>query len=492
LAFPRHRPSLYWTREYDATPAKAHNELLHALATEGIVGGMAWCLVATGALALGVRALREAGPERGLAASLLGGWVAFVVLAQVGFAVVATASFLAVWAGILVVLRTGTSPAALAPAVAESPWVPIASMSATAFAVGFLSDEAPFASRLGPVLSTLAAVLAAAMSQAWAASRALSEVPAIPTDTIVDRCPPEPTPRRRTRWASVGLVGVAALSWLFLVLRPLVASVAAHGSETARTPQQAVDLLATAYRFDPLRVSYLRRLGLAMLKVDRPGRDPQDRTAWLLRSREVLTEGVRLVPRDGYGWASLALAETRLAAAGALDRGQPFRSMQEALRLDPANVTFRLAGANAALELGDLTRARQFALEAARMLPDLAAARAQLGHVAAREGRVDEAIGLLREALGLQWYGQAEARHTAQANLASLLTRARSFADAARVARALVGEAPSFPPGHYQLARALEGLGASAEASVEYQVTLRLDPSHQGAREALDRAARQR
>ena len=151
----------------------------------------------------------------------------------------------------------------------------------------------------------------------------------------------------------------------------------------------------------------------------------------------MLARAARLVPADAYGWASLSLAETRLAVAGRLEKDQPFRSLDEALRLDPANVTFRTAGANAALELGDLERARRYADEAATVLPDFAPARAQLAHVAAREGRLEDAIRLLREAMALEWYGQTEAHHVAQANLASLLLRAGRLEEAEQEARAL-------------------------------------------------------
>ena len=119
------------------------------------------------------------------------------------------------------------------------------------------------------------------------------------------------------------------------------------------------------------------------------------------------------------------------------------------------------------------------------MLPGFAPARAQLAHVAAREGRLDDAVRLLREALASEWYGQVEARHVAQANLASLLARERRFAEALTVARALVAEAPLFAPGRYQLARTLEGLGRTAEAEAEYGAALRLDPGHRGAAFAL-------
>ena len=499
LAFQRHRPPLYWTREYDATPTKAHNELLHALATQGIVGAVAWCLVVAGVVALGERALRRtAGPERGLAAALLGGWVAFVVLAQAGFAVVVTTSILAVWAAILDALSRGASPAGPVPRVVPaSGWLsrtPIAAPAATmAFAAGWLFGEGPLGPRIGPAIGVPAAVVVAAASQAWAASRVLSDLPVIAPGggaRPLDRRAPGPAAGSVASGLRVAWIGAVLAAWVLLVGRPFAASVAAHRAETAPTPGEAVELLTKAQRLDPLRVAYLRRLGLAMLKIDPPGNDLRDQTAWLARSRETLARAARLVPADAYGWASLAVPETKLAVAGLLDREQPFRSLQEALRLDPANVTFRLAGANAALELGDLERARRYAGEAAGILPDFAPARAQLAHVAAREGRLDDAIRLLREAVALEWYGQTEASHTARANLASLLIRARLFPEAEQVARALAGEDPSFAPGRYQLGRALEGLGLSDEAITEYEATLRLEPSHRGAREGLRREAR--
>jgi O-antigen ligase/tetratricopeptide (TPR) repeat protein len=403
LAFARHRPRLYWTKEYDATPAKAHNEILHALATQGLVGAGAWLLAVGGGILLGVRALRRApGEERGLVAAMLGSWIAFLVLAQTGFAVVVLMSILAVWA------------ATFATLVEPLP-------------------------RVAPVK--------------------------------------ESTPALRWAWR----LGVGA-AWVAVVLLPLMASVSAKRAETA-SPEQSVALLDWAEHLDPLRVLYSRRLGLALLHSD--ASEPVERTAHLLRSREVLARAARLVPADAYGWASLSASETKLAAAGLLDREQPFRSLDEAVRRDPVNATFRIAGANAALELGDLARARRYAEDAAAALPDFAPPRAQLAHVAAREGRVEDAIGLLRESLSLQWYGQTEAHHVGQANLVSLLVRAGRLAEAEEEARSLVEGAPTFAPGRYQLGRALEGLGRMDEAVREYEATLRLDPSHRGAREAL-------
>lgn len=491
LAFQRHRPSLYWVQEYDATPTQAHNEILHALATQGIVGGLAWCAVVLGAGWMGTRAVRRAqGVERGLASALLGGWVAFLVLALAGFAVVTITSTLAVWAAVLTGLAGDSGPPRDPPARAwpSSAWT--AALAATvAFAVGLLSDEAPLGPGLAHAVAVLAAVSAVAAWTAWAAAKALADRPAMETGgkPSPDPAVHEPAPGAGlvAKGRSVAWIAAAVVAWVFLVLRPLCASLDARSAETATAAQEAVALLTQASRLDPLRVLYQRRLGLSMLKVDAP--DAGERAAWLRRSRDVLARGVRLVPQDAYGWASLSMPETKLAAAGLLEKDQPFRSLDEALRRDPANVTFRLAGANAALELGDLGRARRYAGEAAGMLPDFAPAHAQLAHVAVREGRLDDAISLFEKALALQWYGQTEARHVAQANLAAVLIRAGRLPEAEQEARALALEDPSFAPGRYQHARALEALGHSAEAAAEYDATLRLDPSHRGAREALRR-----
>jgi O-antigen ligase/tetratricopeptide (TPR) repeat protein len=490
LAFERHRPPLFWAREYDATPTKAHNDLLHALATQGTLGGAAFLLAAGGGIVLGLRALRVArDEERRLASALVSGWVAFLVLTLTGFAVVAETSLLAVGAALLVDLAKGASPSSQPPDATSGIgwWVP--GLAATAaFAAGWLSGQVP----LGPFPWPLAVpllVFGTAVAMAWAAAATVASSPdAGPAGGRSEGVTRDVRPG--IQWATPSRiawsVGLAA-AWLYLVARPYAASVAARSAEAAPMSRERIALLEKAAALEPLRVRYGRRLGLAMTEMDAPGEDHAERESWLRRSREVLAHSARLVPADGYGWASLAVPETRLAVQGELDREQPFRTFEQAFDRDPRNVTFRLAAANAALELGDLARARHYASEAAGMLPTFGPALAQLAHVTAREGRLDEAIRLLRIARAGEWYGQTDAHQVAEANLASLLIRARLFEEAASVARALAHAAPAFGPGHYQLARALEGLGQWPDAKAEYEAVLRLDPFDGGARKALDR-----
>ncbi len=341
--------------------------------------------------------------------------------------------------------------------------------AAAAFGAALLSTHAPLSP--GKSLAALAIVSVVAGSVGWAASGALDDG-APSAEGARPGSPP------RIAWKAA-----VAVVWVLVVLLPFVASVSAKRAETAPSPDEGIARLDRASRLDPLRVLYRRRLGLALAQ---PGSSAAgDRTARLLRSRDVLAHAVRLVPEDAYGWASLSAPETKLAAEGLVEKNQPFRSLDEALRRDPVNVTFRVAGANAALELGDLERARRYANEASAILPDFAPARAQLAHVASREDRLDDAIRLLREAMALEWYGQTEAHHVAQANLVALLVRAGRLAEAEREARSLAEGAPLFAPGRYQWGRALDALGRKEEAAAQYGATLRLDPTHRGASDAL-------
>jgi len=93
LAFAGKCTPAYWQVEWGATPYKAHNELIHVLATQGLLGGLAVGLIVWGTIRTGWRAWGQAdGDSRRLLAVLFAGLVAFVVQALFSFTVVATGS----------------------------------------------------------------------------------------------------------------------------------------------------------------------------------------------------------------------------------------------------------------------------------------------------------------------------------------------------------------------------------------------------------------
>jgi O-antigen ligase len=118
LAFAPRRPPGYWlSTDWNTTPLKAHDDLLHVLATQGLPGGAAALLLAGGAIAAGIRLWRRGtGPERGLAAALVASLAAFCAQGLVGFTVVATGVLFAAEAGFLCRLASK----ARAPATPEA------------------------------------------------------------------------------------------------------------------------------------------------------------------------------------------------------------------------------------------------------------------------------------------------------------------------------------------------------------------------------------
>jgi O-antigen ligase len=89
LAFPHHRTVAYWGIEWNGTPAKAHNEVLHVLATQGLLGGLALLVLAVGVMRTGLRAYRQApSDQKPCVLAMLAGVAGFFVQDMVGFSVV--------------------------------------------------------------------------------------------------------------------------------------------------------------------------------------------------------------------------------------------------------------------------------------------------------------------------------------------------------------------------------------------------------------------
>lgn len=103
LSFPRHRTAGYWELEWGATPQRAHNELLQALATQGALGALSYLAMPAALLFALARAWKQRAlrlPGVALFASAAGFWVQGVF----GFTTVATGTFFAVVAGQLAAL----------------------------------------------------------------------------------------------------------------------------------------------------------------------------------------------------------------------------------------------------------------------------------------------------------------------------------------------------------------------------------------------------
>jgi O-antigen ligase/tetratricopeptide (TPR) repeat protein len=102
LAFRKHGTADFWRLEWGMSASWAHDDLLHTLATQGIVGGIAFLLLA-GTLAWAVRRALRTGRvvDRPLVLALAATVLTWYVQNMFGFPVVPTASLFVVVAAIL-------------------------------------------------------------------------------------------------------------------------------------------------------------------------------------------------------------------------------------------------------------------------------------------------------------------------------------------------------------------------------------------------------
>lgn len=102
LAFPKERTPEYWQVEWGITPLKAHNEVVHTLATQGLVGATALLVMVGGLVLAGRRAWLQAGAkERLLLVAVIAGVVGFGIQSLFSFTVAALGALFLTFAAIL-------------------------------------------------------------------------------------------------------------------------------------------------------------------------------------------------------------------------------------------------------------------------------------------------------------------------------------------------------------------------------------------------------
>lgn len=421
LAFPKYRTPGFWQVEWGATPAKAHNEILHVLATQGLLGGLAVLLLGVGLVRGAVRAWRKAGGERtGFVASLSAAALAFGVQGLFGFTTASTGTLFAVLAGLLSrgseseddsgegqrgnvpgwgwvaggVLGTGATLHALGGA------------GVTSLVVAGAALLALFAARGSGAGSGLVG-LRRAMFPGWARVAAWTGI-----------------------WSAAAALVVAGV---FNPVRQRVGyrtGAEALGLRPAEGLRLMEEALARGVETDD---GWVRVAQAAVAAGE--ARSDGERQALLERGRRALARATELVPANSFHHANLGKA---LAGLG---RGsEAFREMEVALGLDPNNAYHYADAGEAAFSLGDLLRAAAYARRGLGRYPTFGPLRALAGRVALREGRYAEAAGDLASACGAEWHGDSSGLATALSALARAelkLGFRREAEAAARAARSV-------------------------------------------------------
>jgi O-antigen ligase/tetratricopeptide (TPR) repeat protein len=498
LAFGLKRTAAYWEVEWDLTPARAHNEALHVLVTQGVVGAAALLLLVVGLGVAAVRAWRRAPSEaRPLVLAVSAGVVGFLVAGVFGFTVAACGGLFATLAGLM--SRLGEADAAPEGPGRRALWFPVGLAVAVVLAgLVFTLNFGGEANADPLVLAVAAGVIGAALvlttwavierqkneerrqkTEARQKARSLSSFFFLPSSFF-------PLCRRvavAAVWAGAGAVIVAS------VLRPVQANMLCCAGESLldTRPRDAVQAVACAVLLDPTKELHWTKLAAVAEATAGKVFLREERRELFRMARTALGRATRLSPLNAYHHANLGKVLGKMAREGFASADEAYAAFDRALGLDGRNVTFYADAAFAALGVEDLARARQYAALGSELFPRYAPTRAYLGYLTLREGRYAEATTLLCEANAGEWHDRASERPLALANLGTAYLKLRLFEQSADASRQALALAPRLTEAGCNLGVALELLGRPDEAAAAYAQTLQYAPGHPKARERLER-----
>lgn len=365
LAFAKTRTPDYWRLEWNATPAKAHNEAIQILATQGMFG-----LIGVGVFTIGVVAALVTA-WRGSARSSRP-WLAALAAAVVGFCIQNLFGFTVVACGTL--------------------WITLTAMlncpSRALQDEDSLFQGSIVKSRWMRWICVVGVWIGAAWLQfTWVVQPLRASIACAASDRVLH--------------------------------------VDAHGAvkcmEDAVTIQPFTDIywvkLGTAAQL----------AARAAIETKASPSSVESRRTYLLCAHEAFEAAVRLVPVNAYNHANLGRALGELAREGTIPPHAAFAAFDRALQLDPNNACFYVDAGNLALALGDTERATRYASVGLEKYSYYAPLRAIRGYVAMLDGRLREAELLLIDAICSEWQGDAAAHRfatTALDRVRSALRRA--------------------------------------------------------------------
>jgi O-antigen ligase/tetratricopeptide (TPR) repeat protein len=522
LAFGTQRSVAFWHREWNVTPVRAHNEIVHTLATQGAFGGAALLVVVVGLVVAAVRAWRGAAPgSRGLIVAACAGALAFCVEGLFNFTMAAVGSFFVVLAGVLSAL-SGAGAARLTQDRVLGTEYPVSrnrysGLGARSFAVLLgltsLAGVLPFALNGAEEPATGLWWLCCGVLTATAAAAAWAVLRALPSPAPAQPAAPWGRPRLAALWAArvavVVLAGWLAVRW---VAEPHAASLACRAAALAQDDgEPCLDHFERAVELAPHQVIYWVKLSAAAQAAARAAGTPEERNRLLQQARGAAEAETRLEPASAQGNANLGSVLTELAAQGQFPADEALAAYDRAVTADPNNSYFLAAAGQAALLLGRPDRARDAFTRALALDPDYARPRAGLGLLALEARRFDEAADLLEAAAEGDWHNDDQVRVDAYQALAvaylgsglvgdparafiarhqgSALAQcgAKPVQAAERCAALVIRERPQRPEPRLIRARVLELLGRPAEALAEYRKVLTLAPQNGPARNDVRR-----
>ncbi len=373
LAFQKYRPVEYWHREWGGTPTRAHNEFLHILATQGLLGAIATLVITAGLGLAFIRILRNRDrPDLILPLAIFSGIIGFYIQNVFSFTVIGCGTLFMTFAALLVRLSRSMPEPMPQPSVWKLSLPTIPSLA---------QFRSPSVGIQALILLFTGVTLYLMVIRPVQANRLFSH-------TVFDRS-----------------------------LSPSVA--------TARL-EKAVEMNGT-------RSLYFDHLASAYRKEAKATKDPALRAALLKKARVSYNRAIDLVPIDAHNHmrlANLLLVMTKETPPLA-ETEELYDTLKQVLTLDPHNADFYLISADIATSIGDTRSASQWAMKSIKFYPHFAPPHAQLGFIALIEAvrlakdkkhaeiktLSEKAIDHLERALPLFWANHEEKKKTAQTNL---------------------------------------------------------------------------
>ena len=496
LAFGTRRPADYANVEWDVTPTRSHNIVLHILATQGLLGAAAAAVVAAGLVRAVVQAWRRSVPaERPLVVAVAAGVTAFLVQDLFGFTVVSCGTLFMTGAALLSRWSDATPNAA----AVEKQTVRLGSLlvGGGLAVVLFLVNVGWSGLGATGVLAVAALTTVAAVwrldrpraaesarkpgrfwSDAWTSkSRAglhdlFARVQLVPGKTLVVHL-------------TVALATLAAL--YAFVIRPVLAGVACAAGDriVAAEPGKALGCYEYAVSLDPDDDRAWTKSSAAAQLAARQAAEPAEQHRLLERARTALERAAALVPAAPYHHANLGRLLGEMAADGLAGGDEAVAQWDVALAADPINAAFLAEGARTALAVGARDRARQWTARGLTLYPNYGLLHSEQGACDFADGRLEEAAAALDRAVHADWRDDREGLTHALATWAAVDIARRKFEQAGQLAEWACSREPAWGTATLLKARAFQALGRRDEARAAYQRLLTLDPENAEARAAL-------
>jgi len=455
IAFPQYRSAVYWALEWNGTPEKAHNMVLQIAATMGLAGLSAFFWMLAAYVAVVWRTVRrEPGTaQRMLALGGLAAVAAFLTQNLFSFTVVGYGSLFFMLMGLAPAMERAWN-AERNPASEQA-----APGSPSALAVGLLA-----------LLTALCIWFAAWSLRIWVADSFFKQ----------------------------GQVGMNVGRWDYAV----VTYQKACGQVLPPKPEDFAKLLkpepdAVKVQIVPglnsAQELYWVKLGIAYESAAQAQEKPEDKERAYLAALTVHQLTVNQNPINGYNYNNKGRV---LKSAGeSLNRKDYLEAAaahyEKAISLDPNNVYFNLDLANTYMDLEKWDQSVVICERLIQLYPDFSMPYAYAGYARMRQGKAQEAAGLLKTALAKDWKGEAQQHALSAYNLGLLLQKSGQRDEALKDFRESVGAVDNYMDGWMALARGLQQAGRRAEAADAWRRVLALQKDQPEALRSLRQLGQQ-